>query len=122
MEPINKSNLMKNAWVRARNLVFMNGGTAKEWFAFALRERWAFEKSLRAPKQAPVTRVEATTQVKSIKNWFIDKNFDLQDFKAYSTRESIETLEETEKAVRIKIIGSYGKKMITWLPKSCIEA
>ena len=122
MKKINKSMLMKNAWVRARNLAFMEGGTAKEWFAFALTQRWAFEKEIRAPKKAPVARVETKTQVKSIKNWFVDKNFDLADFEAYSTRESIETIEETEKAVRIKIVGSYGKKTIMWLPKSCIAA
>lgn len=119
---INKSELMKNAWVAARNLAFVEGGTAKEWFAYALAQRWAFEKKIREPKQAAPARVETTTVVTRIKDWFVDKNFDLSAFEAYSTRESIETLQETEKAVFVKIIGSYGKSFTTWVPKSCIAA
>lgn len=120
MEKINKSDLMKKAWTRARNLAFMDGGTAKEWFGYALRERWAFEKSLRAPKKSPAKRVATETKVVKIKDWFVDKNFDINDLMIYQSRERIETIEETQKAVRIKVVGSYGRTITTWVPKSCI--
>ena len=119
---INKSELMKNAWVAARNFAFMNGGTAKEWFAYALAQRWAFEKKIRAPKQATPSRVATETKVVRIKDWFVNKNFDINDLMTYQSAEKIETLQETEKAVFIKITGSYGKSFTTWLPKSCIAA
>lgn len=120
MEKINKSMLMKNAWVRARNLAFMEGGTAKEWFAYALKQRWAFEKEIRTPKPAPAKRVATETKVVKIKDWFVDKNFDVNDLMIYQSRERIETIEETQKAVRIKVFGSYGRTITTWVPKSCI--
>lgn len=119
---INKSELMKNAWTLARNNAYMNGGTAKEWFAYGLTQAWKMFKAMTAPKKPAPARVETTTVVTRIKDWFVDKNFDLSAFEAYSTRESIETLQETEKAVFVKIIGSYGKSFTTWVPKSCIAA
>ena len=118
---INKSELMKNAWVSARNLAFMEGGTAKEWFAYALAQRWAFEKKMRQPKQPAPARVAAETKVRKIKDWFVDKNFDFQDLSIYQNREEIVTIEETAKAVRVKIVSLNGS-FATWVPKSCIAA
>lgn len=119
---INKSELMKQAWVAARNFAFMNGGTAKEWFAYALAQRWAFEKKIRAPKEAAPTRVTAETKVRKIKDWFVGKNFDLQDLSIYNDRKEINTIEETAKAVRVQIVSFASGSFTTWVPKSCIAA
>ena len=119
---INKSELMKNAWVVARNKAFMEGGTAKEWFAFALAQRWAFEKKIRAPKEAAPPRVTAETKVRKIKDWFVGKNFDLQDLSIYNDRKEINTIEETAKAVRVQIVSFASGSFTTWVPKSCIAA
>lgn len=116
----NKSDLMKNAWIRARNLAFMEGGTAKEWFAYALTQVWKMFNAIHAPKKATPNRVDTKTVVTRIKDWFVNKNFDVNELMTYQAAETIETLQETEKAVFIKITGSYGKSFTTWLPKSCI--
>jgi len=115
-----KKDIMKQAWVLARNFSFTNGGTAKEWFGYALKQRWDFVKLMFAPKKAPIERVAAETKVSSIKNWFVDKNFDLDSLMIYQGREKITTLQETAKAVFVKISNVYGKSFTTWVPKSCL--
>lgn len=117
-----KKDIMKQAWTRAKNLSFMEGGSAKEWFAYALKERWAFVKSLFAPKKAVAERLATETKVYKIKEWFVNKNFDLKDMSVYNDREKIETISETEKAVRLKISAWAGQTINVWVPKSCVEA
>jgi hypothetical protein len=81
-----------------------------------------FREKIRQPKQAAPTRVTAETKVRKIKDWFVDKNFDLQDLSIYQNREEIITIEETAKAVRVKIVSIASGSFTTWVPKSCIAA
>ena len=115
-----KKDIMKQAWVIARNSALLNGGTAKEWFAYALKQRWNFVKSLFAPKKT-ATHLNVATKVYKIKEWFVNKNFDSKDLTVYNDRETIETISETEKAVRLSVSSWNGQTIKVWVPKSCIE-
>ena len=123
MEAINKKELFKNAWVAARNAVYNNRcGKPSDYFAECLKARWAFEKAVRAPRKQLVKKIEATTKVAAIKDWFVSKNFVDECFMIYMNREEITTLQESEKAVFVKISTFYGQSFKTWVPKSCIAA
>jgi hypothetical protein len=117
---INKNQLFKTAWTLAKNKAFMEGGTSKEWFAYGLTQAWKMAKPA-VKKEAPA-RIQTQTKVVKIKDWFIEKNFDINDLMIYQTAETFETLQETEKAVFVKITGSYGRAFATWIPKSCLAA
>ena len=123
MEAIDKKQLFKNAWVAARNAVYNNGcGKASEYFGECLKARWAFEKAVRAPKKPLVKKIAVVTTVAEIKDWFVRKNFVDECFMIYMNREEITTLQESEKAVFVKISTFYGESFKAWVPKSCIAA
>ena len=87
MEAINKKELFKNAWVAARNAVYNNRcGKPSDYFAECLKARWAFEKAVRAPRKPLVQKIEATTKVAAIKDWFVSKNFVDECFMIYMNR------------------------------------
>ena len=123
MEAINKKELFKNALVAARNAVYNNRcGKPSDYFAECLKARWSFENAVRAPRKPLVKKIETTTKVAAIKDWFVSKNFVDECFMIYMNREEITTLQESEKAVFVKISTFYGQSFKTWVPKSCIAA
>jgi len=117
---INKKQLFKTAWGLAKNAAWSFGGKPVEYFAECLKKAWYYAKP--AEKKVSVERVEATTTVNAIKDWFVSKNFEGECFMIYMNRETVETLQETAKAVFVKISTFYGQSFKTWVPKSCIAA
>ena len=69
-----------------------------------------------------VEKIAVTTKVNAIKDWFVSKSFEGECFMIYMNREEITTLQESEKAVFVKISTFYGESFKTWVPKSCIAA
>lgn len=116
---INKKQLFKTAWGLAKNAAWSFGGKPVEYFALCLKHAWLIMNPV---KKAPVEKIAATTKVNEIKSWFVEKNLTAADMSIYFGREEITTLQETTKAVFVKIANIYGQSFKIWLPKSCIAA
>ena len=116
---INKKQLFKTAWGLAKNAAWSFGGKPVEYFALCLKHAWLVMNPV---KKTPVEKIAATTKVNEIKSWFVEKNFMAEDIAIYFAREEIITLQETAKAVFVKISTIYDQSFKTWVPKSCIAA
>lgn len=106
-----KSTLFKNAWTFAKQGAKKFGGSAKEYFAEALKKAWAFLKEFNTPGFS--TGLE-------IKQWFVNKNFTQQEKMVINSSDR-EVVKETEKAVQILFSSKYGN-LTKWVPKSCLVA
>lgn len=102
--------LFKNAWKFAKDGAKQFGGSAKEYFAAALKKAWKLKREF----ENPASSLE-------IKQWFVNKNFFGEEARIadYSYDRQIER--ETAKAVLIKFVSDYGT-MTKWVPKSCLAA
>ena len=116
---INKKQLFKTAWGSAKNAAWSFGGKPVEYFAECLKKAWVVMNPV---KKTPVEKIAVTTKVNEIKSWFVEKNFMSADIEIYFSREEITTLQESAKAVFVKISNFYGQSFKVWVPKSCIAA
>jgi len=101
MKTITKSTIMKKAWEIAKSAVVKFGGSAKEYFAEALRLTWAKVKEIVSVKKVEVP------------DWFCKKSLGYGLGYAFRT---VNILRETEKAVLVNVAGSD-----LWVPKSIIK-
>lgn len=60
-------------------------------------------------------------RVLEVKQWFMNKNFSLNEQFIAENSYQNDVVKETEKAVQIKFSSDYGK-MVKWVPKSCLQA
>ena len=116
---VDKKQLFKTAWGLAKNAAWSFGGKPVEYFAECLKKAWSFVKPVVKKKKK---KIAVTTKVNAIKDWFVSKSFEGECFMIYMNREEITTLQESEKAVFVKISTFYGESFKTWVPKSCIAA
>ena len=121
-----KSLIMKEAWVKAKRAANLQGGTAKEWMAWALVRAWKDAKEgklVEQPQTTKATRIEKTTnEITAIKDWFVRKNFSQNEAYVIETNDWIEVLEETAKAYKLRVHNADFGNITTWAPKSCCVA
>lgn len=121
----NTKEIMQNAWVAAENAVHFHGGKKVEYFAECLKAEWKLAKALNAPveKKEKAVRVEkSTTEIASLKSWFIKNNFDADQAYVIEVNDYIEVVEETEKAFKLVVHNADFGNITTWAPKSCCVA
>lgn len=114
MKKMSMKVLMKNAWATAKNGAKKFGGSAKEYFAEALKQAWKLKRQFEGLEKG-------MERVLEVKQWFMNKNFSSNEQFIAENSYQNDVVKETEKAVQIKFSSDYGK-MVKWVPKSCLEA
>lgn len=57
----------------------------------------------------------------TVKRWFLEKKFTQNEIYAIQTTDEVKVQRETEKAVLLRWRTDYGT-IVSWIPKSCLEA
>lgn len=65
------------------------------------------------------TRIEVANTKTQVKAWFINKNFNSNERQVIACADTVETIAETAKAVRLCWTSEYGN-ITSWVPKSCL--
>lgn len=124
-----KSRIMKRAHENARSYT---GISYREALSRGLRAAWALYKAngtvglasdiataVANGEGKKATRIEVTNKNTQVKSWFINKNFNSNERQVIACADTVETIAETAKAVRLCWTSEYGN-ITSWVPKSCL--
>lgn len=124
-----KSRIMKRAHENAKAYT---GISYREALSRGLRAAWALYKAngtvglasditaaVAAGEGKKSARVEVENTKTQVKAWFINKNFNSNERQVIACADTVETIAETAKAVRLCWTGEYGN-LTSWVLKSCL--
>lgn len=124
-----KSRIMKRAHENAKAYT---GISYREALRKGLKSAWALYKAngsiglasdiataVANGEGKKATRIEVTNKNTQVKSWFINKNFNSNERQVIACADTVETIAETAKAVRLCWTSEYGN-ITSWVPKSCL--
>lgn len=124
-----KSRIMKRAHENAKAYT---GISYREALSKGLKSAWALYKAngtvglasdiataVANGEGKKATRIEVTNKNTQVKSWFINKNFNSNERQVIACADTVETIAETAKAVRLCWTSEYGN-ITSWVPKSCL--